>query len=137
MRLLRRVRAYIRKYRSDKFLKKYDCKTYHEYNHRFDPGRNIRANMLSDYYPGYEYVYVFPKNHAMYTDVVEYIFTEYKLLREINLWCDNNVKHKWRVDWLPLYPVNNEMIINALAEYYYVIAFKDQLDFNWFVLRWS
>ena len=86
MRFFRRLKAIIRKVRSDLFSKRHKCISYKQYLWKYDKGRNIRATKLRDYYPGYPYVYIFQ-------DSFWFTSLEYK---EIRKWCDDNLRYKYR-----------------------------------------
>jgi hypothetical protein len=56
----------------------------------------------------------------------------------MEVWCDDNTKHKFRTDGLRLFKNQNEWHINEIGgEGRVVFAFKDERDYVWFMLRWS
>lgn len=149
MKLLKRIKARIRKWHSDRFLRKHHCRSYKEYNHRYDPDRNIHAVKVEDYYHGYPYVYLFTNSAHKIYDIYDYgMFTSYPVAHDIINWCTKNCKHKFRHDCLsltaydaPFITENPLYVVGHLGlgymPIYYAFAFKDKLEYTMFVLKWS
>lgn len=135
-----RLKARIRKYKSDRFLKKHGCDTYRQYNRRYDPDYSYRANRVIDSYFGYQHIYCFPNKHYAYETLYDYGPGGYRDgYHEIVEWCEKHCKHKFRFDF-------KRVLQNYWGEWenneigggdYLFVAFKDERDYLHFMLRWS
>jgi hypothetical protein len=118
------------------FLKSHGFKTRAQYERFYDPDYNIRATRIKDYYHGYPYVYRFDdRDHTIY-----FWDLGYDGRYVINKWCQENLKDKFRFDFLRVWKEHytQEWEINSLGGGDYIfIAFKDEKDFMWFKLRWE
>lgn len=108
--------------------------TYTYYN---DPDVFWQASRVSDFYHGYPYVHRFEdRNHKVYdwSIVNDGMFV-------IDQWCKKNIKGKYRFDGHRVLcepSTGNEWEINDIggSDYYYV-AFKEERDYVWFLMKWS
>jgi len=136
-RFLNYFRSKIQTWRDRRFLKKHGCKSWDEYNYRFDPDRNQRAPRVKDYYCGYPYWTPIEnrKHLAYYWDVHEdgiYILSN---------WCKENLSGKFRFDFLRVMnaPATAwQWEINEIGGRDYIFfACKDERDLLLFTLRWG
>lgn len=139
--MIRHIKARIRKYKSDKFLKKHNCSSWAQYGRMYDVDYNNRATNVKDYYHGYPYRHVFEKSdHYCYHLLWDHGPAGYRYgYHDIIDWCKVNLKGKHRTDYLRVNLITkNEWELNELcgADYIFV-AFKEQKDYNWFKLRWE
>lgn len=130
------VKAY-RKWNEQRFLKKHGCETWQEYNRKYDPDYNTRASKIKDVYYGYPYVHCFEnRNHCIYDWDIHidgtYIITK---------WCEENLKNKFRFDFQRVFrasSTDNEWELNEIGGGDYIfVAFKDQKDYTYFLLKWA
>jgi hypothetical protein len=123
-------------WREKLFLKKHGFETRAQYERFHDPDYNIRATRIKDYYHGYPYVYHFDDHeHTVY-----FWDLGYAGHYVINKWCHENLKDKFRFDFLRVIQdsYTKEWEINELGGTDYIfIAFKDERDLMWFRLRWE
>lgn len=143
MKVLRRIKARIRKWRSDRFLKKHYCHSYAQYNRIYDDGINHRAQFVRQFYSykKYPYVHCFDdSNHSIYmTDTDGFHFFPVGFI-EVQDWCKKNCKGIVRFDFHIVSPDdNNQLTICHLGflDSRYFVAFSDEKDYTWFMLRWS
>lgn len=132
-----------RQYKDRCFLKKHGCENWRQYNHRYDPDYNYRANRIVDYYHGYPYVYCFEnRDHFAYQLLYDYgpggvRYGYYDIIE----WCEKNLTDKFRMDYHRAIKAPNtayQWEINELGGGDYIFAaFKNQQDYIWFMLRWS
>jgi hypothetical protein len=119
-----------------RFLKKNGCESEEEYARRFDPDVIYRATQITNWYEGYPYVRTFE-------DPLGDIWTKYgdwlQALDEMDNWCKENIKHKYRYDVHRVIKTEyNGYCLNDIGGLDYVFfAFKDEKDFMWFALRWG
>lgn len=140
MEIVSTVKNKIHSWRERRFLRKHGCRSWWEYNRKHDLDFDLRANNLADSYHGYPYRHVFDHyNHYCYKLLADYgpgglIYGFHRM----EVWCKDNIKHKFRIDAIRLSKIQNEWHINELSgEDRVVFAFKDKRDFLWFQLRWS
>lgn len=136
-RLLTYLRTKITILRDKCFLKKHGCENWKEYNYRFDPDIFKPATRIKDYYHGYPYFYCFEnqKHDVYYWDVA------FDGIYVLSQWIDANCKGKYRFDFHRVMKepaTAYEWEINELGGSDFIfVAFKEERDYNWFVLRWS
>lgn len=146
VKVYRRFRAYLRKRRSDKFLKKHLCNSYKEYNRKYDPDIDPYASYIANRYSGYGYVHVFENPfHTIYQFETDGWNYDMRGIREVIQWCDDNCKGKYRID--EILSVKTEegfylivpfpVMSHINPQYRFFAAFKDEKDYMWFLLRWS
>ena len=135
--LLTYLRTKIKTWQDKHFLKRHGVATWAQYNHRYDPDINWRANRVNDFYHGYPYVYCFEnrKHEVYYWDVhLDGIYV-------LSQWCKDNCKDKFRFDFHRAMNAPGtawQWHINELGGGDYIfVAFKNERDFNWFLMRWS
>ncbi len=130
-------------YKDRFFLKKHGCETWKEYNRKFDKDIFHKAVCVKDFYHGYPYVYCFENhNHDVYYWDVGmdgiYVLSE---------WIDANCNGKYRFDFHRVFKqtgiglngtCEEDWFFNELGGGDYIfVAFKEQRDFAWFMLRWT
>lgn len=125
-----------------RFLKKHGCETWDQYNRFYDPDYNLSASRVQDYYHGYLYWHIFDNDdHYCYRELADYgpggsVYGFHK----IDAWCKENLKNKFRLDYLRVHRDyhDNQWTINELGGQDRVfIAFKDERDYIWFMLKYS
>ena len=110
-------------------------KDWNTYLRMTDPDISWRASRIVDFYHGYPYVYCIEnRNHlAYYWDLG--LDGSWRL----HQWCEKNCKDKFRFD-------GHRVLKNYWGEWevneigggdYMFAAFKNERDFNWFMLKWS
>ena len=140
MKLLSTVKNKICSWREERFLRKHGCRSWDQYYKVYDPDYNARASKLQDFYHGYPYWHVFDNySHYCYNLIGDYGPGGLMYgFRRMQVWCDTNIKHRFRMDGLRLFRIQNEWHINEIGgEDKMVFAFKDERDYAWFMLRWS
>jgi len=140
MQLVSNVKTKIHNWQERRFLRKHGCRSWNQYHRVYDPDYSAKATTLRDFYHGYPYWHVFDNyNHFCYKLTGDYgpgglIYG----FHHMDVWCDDNTKHKFRIDGLRLFKNQNEWHINEISgEDRMVFAFKDERDYAWFMLRWS
>ena len=135
--MLTTIKQRFNQWKDHRFLRKHGCDNWKQYNHRYDPDINRIATRISDFYFNYPYVYCFEdhKHDIYYWDIaVDGMYV-------LDQWCEKNCKDKYRFDFhraMKAPATANQWEVNELGGGDYAFAaFKDQRDFNWFLLRWS
>lgn len=140
MKFITTVKNKIHKWREQRFLRKHGCVSWDMYNRLYDPDYDIRASRVKDYYHGYPYWHVFDNyNHFCYEKLADYgpggVFYGF---HRMQAWCNDSIKHKFRMDGLRLFKIENEWHINELSGGdKMVFAFENERDYAWFMLKWS
>lgn len=141
--LLTYLRTKIKTWQDNRFLRKHGCDNWKDYNYRFDPDVFKPANRVNDYYHGYTHFYCF-ENHKhevydwdLHTDGIW----------KLSQWAEKNCRGKFRFDFLRVYqqtPIGlngaekSEWWINELGGQDFIfVAFKEERDYTWFMLRWA
>ena len=135
--MLTTIKQKYREWKDQRFLRKHGCDNWKQYNHRYDPDIERRCSRIKDFYHGYPYIYCFEdrKHDIYYWDIaVDGMYV-------LDQWCEKNCKDKYRFDFhraINVPATAYQWEINELGGGDYAFAaFKDQRDFNWFLLRWS
>lgn len=135
--LLTYLRTKIKSWKDNRFLRKHGCDSWEQYNYRFDPDIFKPATRIKDFYHGYPYFYCFEdhKHDVYHWDV------GYDGIYVLSQWIDANCKGKYRFDFhraINEPSTAHQWSINELGGGDYIfVAFKEERDFNWFLLRWS
>ena len=149
MKILRRIKAYIRLKKNRRFLKKHHCNTWRQYNKEYDQDIIRHATLLSQFYYGYPYLAYFEDSKSMplhYRDWQDW-------LRDMRDWADKNCTDKYRYDihrvirerGLIHNDYDDTMIWTDTEEFsmndiggldVLFFAFKSKKDLVWFKLKW-
>lgn len=120
-----------------RFLKAHGCKTWQDYERRFDPDIGPLARWAHTFYHGYPYLYHCPNYNLVWrSSSVAATFTH---LQEMTEWCEQNCKGKWRNDWLRgFWDHNGNYEFNEIGGGDVMFfAFKEESDYMWFRLVWE
>lgn len=150
MNLVEKIKDIYKLYKDRAFLKKHGCETWKEYNRKFDPDYNFRADRIQDYYHGYPYVYCFEnRENFAYTLLYDYGPGGFRYgCDDINDWCTEKLKGKFRIDVHRVHKMTPigidgkdgkfEFWINEIGGSDYIFAaFKNERDYVNFLLRWA
>lgn len=135
--MLTTIKQKIQAWKDKRFLARHGCEDWRQYHYIYDPDVERRCSRIQDFYKGYPYWYVFEnREHQIYWWDMAYDGS-----REIVEWCEQHCKDKFRFDAhrvmkAPATAWQWEMNELGGGDYYFA-AFKNERDFNWFVLRWS
>ncbi len=145
MKFLRRIKAYIRLKKNQRFLKKHGCQSWKQYNLQNDHDVIYHATLVSQYYHGYPYLCYFEKSPPGDWQ---------KWLRDMRDWAEKNCMDKCRWDihrvirekglirneyddtirWTD----TEEFSLNDVGGHDVLFfAFKNKKDLTWFKLRWQ
>lgn len=141
MQIIRRIKAWVRKLRAERKLKKSGYHSWHHYRHNLDPDIERYANYVNHFYKGYPYVHVIKDyTHYAFQIVCDYGpgGTIYGF-DEMTYWCEEKIRWDYRRD---IHRVTENA--SGLTEFndiggsdYIYFAFKNEKDFTYFLLRWS
>lgn len=147
MKILKRIKAYIRFKKSQRFLRKHRVSSWREYKSVYDEDIINRATLISQYYHGYPYLCYFEKVPPGITDWRDWF-------SEMHNWVDKNCSDKVRHDIHRVIRekglIHNEyddtMLWSDIEEFslndvgghdVLFFAFKSEKDLAWFKLRWQ
>ena len=129
-----------------RFLRRHGCENRTQYERMYDPDYNARAARTRDYYHGYPYVYCFEDyDHYLYRVIADYgpggvVYGH----TEIHRWAEANCQDKVRFDFLRVNKSDHNRMgthdwnINEISGQDLVfVAFKNEQDFTFFMLRWA
>jgi len=136
-----RIKARLRKWRTERKLKKSGYLTWRAYKHSRDPDVAKYAQYVEDFYTGYPYVYAckYP-THFAYQFIADYgPGGQVYGYDEINDWCHDKIKWNFRCDIHRVYENQwGKMEFNDIGGYDIIyFAFKREQDFTHFLLRWA
>lgn len=128
-------------WKEKRFLKKHSCETWSQYNRRYDPDYQPRADRVKDYYHGYQHIVQFTTARG---DPWTRFGTWLEGLEAIHKWCDDNCEDKWRHDILRVIEVKDffreeyEWVVNEIGGGDVLFfAFKNDHDAFLFKLTWG
>lgn len=131
--IINRIRELHKNWQEDRFLKSHGCKSWKEYQVRYDPDCNYEAWTIKSFYYGYPNVYCF--EHIMH-EVYEF-GPPTNGLQVVQTWCDDHCQDKFRLDWHRV-SWHNEWRIDELGGGDCIFAaFKSERDYLLFLLRWT
>ncbi len=146
MKILRRIKAYIRLKKNQRFLKKHGVRSWKQYNLQNDRDVIYPARLISHYYHGYPYRCYFER-------VPPGIFNWVAWLRQADEWAEKNCMDKYRWDLhrvirekglihndyddTMIWTDTEDFSMNDVGGHDVLFfAFKSKKDLAWFKLRW-
>jgi hypothetical protein len=147
MKLFRKIKAYIRLKKNQRFLKKHRVTSWKQYNLQNDHDVIYHATLIKQYYHGYPYLCYFERVPPGISNWVAWV-------RQASEWCEKNClgKSRWdlhrviRERGLIRNEYDDTMIWSEIEEFsmndvgghdVLFFAFKNEKDLAWFKLRWQ
>lgn len=127
-----------RGYKEKRFLETHGCKTWREYERRYDKDIGPMARWAHTFYHGYPYIFPLDpdglRDYGM-LGVLPYIDATEKMQE----WCEQNCTGKWRNDWhRGFWDHQGNYEFNGIGGGDIMFfAFKEESDYVWFTLVWS
>ena len=122
-----------------RFLESNGCKTWYEYERKFDPDFSAGARYVVNAYHGYPHIYQVT-DYAIKWKMVRPAAISFSKIHDVIAWCNQNCQGKWRNDW-------HRVILDTTCMRYEIdgiggsdimfFAFKEESDFIWFKLVWE
>ena len=142
MRIINRIRAWIRKKRAESKLKKSGYDNWRQYKHNRDNDVERYAHHIEHFYKGYPYVYMCEENpnHYGYQLLADYgPGGQYFGFNEMLDWCEEKIRWGYRCDIHRVYKnYDDNYVLNDIGGFDIVFfAFKREQDYTHFILRWS
>lgn len=125
-------------YKEKRFLESYGCKTWREYERKYDSDVGFRARWAHTFYHGYPYI--FPLDPEGLRDYgFSGVHPYHDQCEQMMEWCEKNCKGKWRNDWhRGFWDQNGNYEFNSIGGGDIMFfAFKEESDYVWFTLVWS
>lgn len=125
-------------YKEKRFLETHGCKTWREYERRYDKDIGPMARWAHTFYHGYPYIFPLDpdglRDYGM-LGVLPYIDATEKMQE----WCEQNCTGKWRNDWhRGFWDHQGNYEFNGIGGGDIMFfAFKEESDYVWFTLVWS
>ena len=137
MELIKQLKQRWKGYREKRFLENYGCKTWREYERKYDPDVGFRARWAHTYYHGYPHV--LPIDPQNFIDWVRGGEPYYELVKNMIEWCEQNCQGKWRNDWhRGFWDGHGNYEFNGVGGGDIMFfAFKEESDYIWFSLTWQ
>jgi hypothetical protein len=125
-------------YKEKRFLENHGCKTWEEYEYRFDPRVSVMARWAHTYYHGYPHVVPLDSQGLRDYGMLG-VLPYHDLAEQMVEWCNKNCKGKWRNDWhRGHWDHNGYYEFNGISGGDVVFfAFVEDQDYMMFKLRWS
>lgn len=143
--ILSTIKLKFKAWKDSRFLKLHGCASWEQYHRVHDIDINIRARSANEFYTGYPFVYCV-ESHSHYAYQLLYDYgpggSRYGS-NEMKSWCDKHCKEKFRVDIHRAIKAlvngyKHDWEFNELGGGdYFFFAFKNEKDYNWFLMRWS
>lgn len=125
-------------YKEKRFLETHGCKTWREYERRYDKDIGPMARWAHTFYHGYPYV--FPLDPDGYRDLHYHgVYPYVDAADKMQEWCEQNCQGKWRNDWhRGFWDQQGNYEFNGIGGGDIMFfAFKEESDYVWFTLVWS
>lgn len=125
-------------YKEKRFLETHGCKTWREYERRYDKDIGLMARWAHTFYHGYPYV--FPLDPDGYRDLHYHgVYPYVDAAEKMQEWCEQNCQGKWRNDWhRGFWDDQGNYEFNGIGGGDIMFfAFKEESDYVWFTLVWS
>lgn len=125
-------------WKAKRFLESYGCKTWREYERKYDPDVGFRARWAHTFYHGYPHLFSLEPQSWKGFGAYPY----HDQIEQMMQWCEQNCQGKWRNDWhrgnwdnqgnYEVYEFNG--ISGGDIMFF---AFKEESDYVWFRLTWE
>lgn len=125
-------------YKEKRFLESYGCKTWREYERKYDPDVGFRARWAHTFYHGYPHlVPIEPQGLRDYGP--NGVHPYHDLCEKMMEWCEQNCQGKWRNDWhRGNWDHQGNYELNGISGGDIMFfAFKEEADYIWFKLTWQ
>ena len=134
MGLIDQLKQRYKDHNARRFLKAHGCKTWKEYERRYDPDIGPFARWSHTFYHGYACTLPIEPNV-----IAAYGLKYHDLIEEMAEWCEHNCKGKWRNDWLRgFWDHHGNYEFNEIGGGDIMFfAFKEESDYVWFRLTWE
>ena len=141
MRIINRIKAWIRKKRAERKLSKSGYNSWLSYKHNRDPDVCRYANYVEDFYKKYPYLYTCENpNHYGYQLLSDYgPGGQYYGFNEMIDWCEEKIRWNYRCDIHRVWQNHwGRKEFNDIGGHDTVFfAFKHEKDYIHFMLRWA
>lgn len=119
-------------YKEKRFLETHGCKTWREYERKYDKDVGPMARWAHTYYHGYPYIFPLNPDRSV-------IRGYHERTEQMVIWCENNCQGKWRNDWhRGFWDHQDNFEFNGIGGGDLMFfAFKEESDYVWFALVWS
>lgn len=120
-------------YKEKRFLETHGCKTWREYERRYDKDIGPMARWAHTFYHGY------PNIFPLQTNTPPRVASYHELSDKMVEWCEQNCQGKWRNDWhRGFWDGHGNYELNSIGGGDIMFfAFKEESDYVWFTLVWS
>lgn len=138
MGLIQDLKARYKGYKEKRFLEAHGCKTWREYERRYDKDVGHIARWAHTFYHGYPHV--FPLQPDGYRDLHYHgIYPYHNVSDQMVEWCEQNCRGKWRNDWhRGFWDQQGNFEFNSISGGDIMFfAFKEESDYVWFRLTWE
>lgn len=135
MDMIKQLKERWKGYKEKRFLESYGCKTWREYERKYDPDVGFRARWVHTYYHGYPHLVPVDPWKYVTSGKQGYIDTIDKMTE----WCEQNCQGKWRNDWhRGNWDHQGNYELNSLGSGDMMFfALKEESDYIWFKLTWQ
>lgn len=120
-------------YKEKRFLETHGCKTWREYERRYDKDIGPMARWAHTFYHGY------PNIFPLQTNTPPHVASYHELSDKMVEWCEQNCQGKWRNDWhRGFWDTQGNYELNSIGGGDIMFfAFNEEADYVWFTLVWS
>jgi hypothetical protein len=138
MDMIKQLKERWKGYKEKRFLENYGCKSWREYERKYDDDIGPRARWAHTYYHGYPHVLpIDPQNFIDWVNGGRHPYHE--LVEKMMEWCEQNCQGKWRNDWhRGFWDHGGNYEFNGISGGDVMFfAFKEESDYVWFKLAWK
>ena len=138
MGLIEQLKQRYKDHNERRFLKAHGCKTWAEYQRRYDPDIGPLARWAHTFYHGYPHI--FPLDPDGYRDLHFHgVYPYLDAVDKMTEWCEQNCCGKWRNDWhRGFWDQHGNYEFNGIGGGDIMFfAFKEESDYVWFRLTWE
>ena len=138
MELIQKLKNRYHGYKEKRFLETHGCKTWREYERRYDSDVGYLARCSQAFYYGYPHVFALDPDG--YRDLTAFgIHPYFESIEKMTKWCEENCTGKWRNDWhRGFWNHHDHFEFNGIGGTDIMFfAFKEERDYIWFTLTWQ
>lgn len=136
--MIEKLKERLQGWKEKRFLENYGCKTWREYELKYDPDVAFNARWAHTFYHGYDHIFSLNPQGLRDYGILG-VFPYHDAMKQMTEWCEQNCTGKWRNDWhCGFWDHHGNYELNSISGGDIMFfAFKEEADYIWFKLVWS
>ena len=137
--MIKKLKERYKGWKEKRFLYEYGCKTWREYERKYDADVGTHARWAHTYYHGYSCLLPIEPQGLRSSNPGSLWVNYHVQVEQMVAWCEKNCQGKWRNDWhRGFWDHGGNYEFNSIGGGDTMFfAFKEESDYVWFKLTWQ